>query len=74
MHLSEVEPPIECSITRQDAGEWYYHVILLHFTVAARVAKRDGHNRIWEDHLTKYACTFPGRNLSAIESFQKDPG
>jgi hypothetical protein len=73
MHLSEVEPPIECSMTCRDDGRWYYHVILLHFTVAARVAKSDEHNRMWEDHLTKYACTYPCRILSAIESFQKVP-
>jgi hypothetical protein len=57
MHLSEVEPPIESSIICRDDGQWYYHVILLHFTMAARVAKSDDHNRMWEDHLTKYACT-----------------
>jgi hypothetical protein len=73
MHLAEVEPPIECRVTRRDDSRWYYHVILLHFTVAARVAKCDKLDRMWDCHLTKYACTSPCRILSAIESFQKVP-
>jgi hypothetical protein len=57
MQLYEVESPVCYGTTICGDDQWYYHVIFLQFTVEARVAGTDELSRIWEDHISKYACT-----------------
>jgi hypothetical protein len=55
MQLSDVESPACYGVTIWDDEELYYHVILMQFTVAARVASINEPNYKWSDHLAKYA-------------------
>jgi len=55
MQLSEVESPGCIGVAICDSGQWYYHVIILYFTVAARVASAHEPSRMWENYLAKYA-------------------
>ena len=52
---SEVESPMCFGIAICDDGQWYYHVILMRFTIAARVARSDQLNPAWEHHIATYA-------------------
>jgi hypothetical protein len=65
--LSDVESPTCYGITIWDGSQWYYHVILMQFTVA----NTEEPNCTWEDHIAKYAtCLY--YNPFATENLQKD--
>jgi hypothetical protein len=64
MQLSDIESPLCFGVTICGDDQWYYHVIFLQFTVAARVAGADELSRLWEDHIAKYAYTHLYRNSS----------
>jgi hypothetical protein len=55
MQVSDVESPACFGVTIWGDRKLYYHVILMQFTVAARVASVDEPNHRWSDHMTKYA-------------------
>jgi hypothetical protein len=55
MELPNAESPLCYGISISDNSQLYYHVILMQFTVQARVAGVDEPNHKWGDDLTKYA-------------------
>jgi hypothetical protein len=55
MQLCDLESPTCFGVIIWDGMSMYYHVILMQFTVVARVAIMDELNHMWGDHLTKYA-------------------
>jgi hypothetical protein len=55
MQLCDAESPECFGVTIWGDEMLHYHVILMQFTVAARVAGIDKPNHKWGDHITKYA-------------------
>jgi hypothetical protein len=58
MQLSDIESPICFGVTVWGDSKLHFHVILMQFTVAARVDGVNKRKHKWDDHITEYASPF----------------